>query len=462
MTRRRVFGTAALRLAAAFAVVFAVGGTLMFAIFQWGITDYTQRSIDDDLRVETEILLADRGSETPEALARRIQSRTRIVGLLAYGLFDASGQRIAGTLPAETAQTPGLGRIDLPEPPDNGVVQSETVEVRTLTTAVGATTLVVGKSTYAVHELQEWLSEIAVAAALATALLAVAGGFTAGTILARRLDRVNAATTRIMNGHLNDRLPPIGLGSEFETLRDNLNQMLDRLEAAMAAMRHVSSDVAHDLRTPLNRLRQRLEDARRRQDTVDDLKATLEAATVDLDGALDIFAALLRIAQIEGGTDRAHFRMVRASDVIRRVYEAYQPVADEAGHTLTLLADSDSFIEADEDLLVQMLSNLVENAIVHAPGPVRIIVEAHDEGERTTLAVRDNGAGIPASDLSQVTRRFHRLDQSRHTPGSGLGLALVSAIAGLHRTKLVLGSNGPGLSARVSLQTAMPSEPAPA
>lgn len=287
------------------------------------------------------------------------------------------------------------------------------------------------------------------------AVLAALGGLTAGLILARRLERVNTATARIMQGHLSERLPPIGLGSEFAALRDNLNRMLERLEASMEAMRHLSSDIAHDLRTPLNRMRQRLEQSRARSGTVEGLQEAIDHALNDLDGALDIFAALLRIAQIEGGTGRETFAPVSASGLVRRVFEAYQPVADEAGHTMTLLADSERLILGDEDLLIQMLSNLVENAIVHADGPIHIIIETYDEASKAVLCVRDTGPGIPDEALSKVTRRFFRLDHSRHSPGSGLGLALVAAIAALHDADLVLGSNRTGLAARIHLGQAV-------
>ncbi len=450
MTAPRFLASSALRLAAAFAVIFALGGALMFGAFQWAVTGYANNSLEDDLSVETRVLLADGAASDLDGLNRRVTARSRIASPFAYALFDGTGRRLGGQLPIDVSRDPGLSQVAVPAPSDDDETDDEPILVRTLATSLPGGTLVVGKSTQGVHELQEWVAEIALWGAVGMAVLAAVGGLTVGLILARRLDKVNVATTRIMQGHLGDRLPPIGLGSEFATLRDNLNRMLERLEASMEAMRHVSSDIAHDLRTPLNRMRQRLEHAREHTGTTKGLQGAIDQALTDLDGALDIFAALLRIAQIEAGTGRETFAPVSASGLVRRVFEAYQPVADQAGHTMALLADSDRMILGDEDLLIQMLSNLVENAIVHADGPVHIIIEVYDEGASTVLCVRDTGSGIPDEALPKVTRRFFRLDHSRHSPGSGLGLALVAAIAALHDADLVLGSNRPGLTARIA------------
>ena len=455
MTAPRFLASSALRLATAFAVIFALGGALMFGAFQWAVTGYANASIEEDLRVESRVLLADQAASDLPGLERRVSSRTRLGSPFSYALFDRTGRRLAGELPLQAPQGPGLGSVAMPAPTDDGAVADEPILVRTLATPLPDGSLVVGKTTYAVHELQEWMAQIALWGAAGMAVLAGLGGLTAGLILARRLERVNTATARIMQGHLSERLPPIGLGSEFAALRDNLNRMLERLEASMEAMRHVSSDIAHDLRTPLNRMRQRLEQSRARSGTVEELQEVIDHALSDLDGALDIFAALLRIAQIEAGAGREAFAPVSASGLVRRVFEAYQPVADDAGHTMALLADSDRLVMGDEDLLIQMLSNLVENAIVHADGPIHIIIEAYDEASKAVLCVRDTGPGIPDEALPKVTRRFFRLDHSRHSPGSGLGLALVAAIAALHDADLVLGSNRPGLAARIRLGQAV-------
>lgn len=446
MIAARVLASSAVRLAAAFTILFALGGALMFGAFQLAVVSFATASIDDDLRVETRGLLS---SGSQRQLTERVSARVRIAGPFVYGLFDEAGQKLAGELSQDTPLAPGFSEILLPAPVEDAA-DDERVAVRILATRLPEGVLVVGKTTYAVQELREWMAEIALWGVAGMALLAAIGGLAVGIVLVRRLDRVNAATARIMAGHLGDRLPPIGLGPEFEALRDNLNRMLERLEASMDAIRHVSSDVAHDLRTPLNRLRQRLEHARSHQETVSGLQSAIDRALLDLDQTLDIFSALLRIAQIEAGTGRDAFAPVSLPRLVRRVVDAYLPVAEQAGHTLTMKVDGRAEISGDEDLLVQMLSNLIENAIVHSSAPIQIQVAVRDEGAAVVLEVRDTGPGIPEPELEKVKRRFYRLDRSRHSAGSGLGLALVAAIAALHQAELALTINRPGLSARIA------------
>lgn len=453
MTAPRFLASSALRLAAVFAVIFALGGALMFTAFYWSVASYANASIRDDLRTETRILLSDGGAENPAILARRVASRIQAADALKYLVLDAEGRVLAGGLPARPTVA-GFSEITAPAPPDGRETSDELATIEVLVTQLPRGSLVVGKSTYAIHELREWMGLLTIWGVIGMTVLAAIGGLASGAVLARRLDRVNAATARIMQGHLSDRMPPIGLGTEFETLRQNLNRMLDRLEASMEAIRHVSSDIAHDLRTPLNRLRHRLEHARANLTTVEAFQATVDLSLTELDQTLDIFAALLRIAQIEAGAGRSGFGPIDAGKMMQRVFEAYQPVAEQAGHVLEFRTETGAIITGDEDLLVQMVSNLVENAIVHSPAPAHIGLGARIEDDRVILAVRDNGPGIPSADLSKVTQRFYRLDHSRGSPGSGLGLALVAAIAALHDARLSLQSGEPGLVASIGFERA--------
>ncbi len=453
MIAPRFLASSALRLAAVFAVIFALGGALMFAAFYWSVASYANASIRDDLRTETRILLSDGGAENPAILARRVASRIQVADSLKYLVLDAEGRVLAGGLPARPTVT-GFSEVKAPAPPDGRETSDELATIEVLVTQLPRGSLVVGKSTYAIHELREWMGLLTIWGVIGMTVLAAIGGLASGAVLARRLDRVNAATARIMQGHLSDRMPPIGLGTEFEALRQNLNRMLDRLEASMEAIRHVSSDIAHDLRTPLNRLRHRLEHARANLTTVEAFQATVDLSLTELDQTLDIFAALLRIAQIEAGAGRSGFGPIDAGQMMQRVFEAYQPVAEQAGHVLEFRTETGAVITGDEDLLVQMLSNLVENAIVHSPAPAHIRLDARIEDGRVILAVRDNGPGIPSADLSKVTQRFYRLDHSRGSPGSGLGLALVAAIAALHDARLSLQSGEPGLVASIGFERA--------
>jgi len=225
--------------------------------------------------------------------------------------------------------------------------------------------------------------------------------------------------------------------------------MLDRISALMESLRQVSNDVAHDLRTPLTRLRQKLE--ARLAGAPD---PAIESALSDLDAILETFAALLRIAQIEGGARRAAFRPTDLAGLGRTVVEAFAPSAEDATQTLSLQATGPSVVDGDPELLTQMLVNLVENALRHAGDGASICVTVRENGPDVTLVVADDGPGVPDHEREKLFDRFYRLERSRSTPGSGLGLALVAAVAKLHGAEVRLIDAAPGLEARVTFPAA--------
>jgi signal transduction histidine kinase len=221
--------------------------------------------------------------------------------------------------------------------------------------------------------------------------------------------------------------------------------MLDRMQALMLGLQQVSSDIAHDLRTPLTRLRQRLELARRRESTAAGLHDALDGAIRDVDVILETFSALLRIAQIEVGSRRSGFTSVALSTLLNGLIEAYQPVVEENGQTLIGQVDAGSSVHGDPELLTQLFANLIENAITHSPAGTRISVAARSSGGEVVATVADDGPGIPAELRQKVLQRFYRMEASRTTPGSGLGLSLVDAVASVHGAALDLEDNAPGL-----------------
>ncbi len=245
------------------------------------------------------------------------------------------------------------------------------------------------------------------------------------------------------------RIPLKGTGDDFDALGATLNRMLDRIGALMDSLRQVSSDIAHDLRTPLTRLRQKLEASLGAQ-TEAERSAMAESALRDMDAILDMFAALLRIAQIEGGARRSGFRPVELDRIAAAVVEAFAPSAEEGGRRLSLHSDGRAPIEGDRELLIQMLANLVENGLRHTPPGASIEVSTATSDAGAVLCVRDDGPGVPVEARPRLFDRFVRLEQSRSTPGSGLGLALVAAVARLHDAEIELGDAQPGLIVRVS------------
>jgi signal transduction histidine kinase len=250
-----------------------------------------------------------------------------------------------------------------------------------------------------------------------------------------------------MSGDLSRRVASRGTDDDFDQLAENLNGMLDTIEQLMEDVRRVSDNVAHDLRTPLTRLRNRLESLKRAAGTDQD---DLEAAIADADGLLATFNALLRIANIESGRRKAAFERLDLDDVIHDVAELYEPLAEEKEQRLEIQAPAPVHVQGDRDLLFQAFANLLDNAIKYTPrgGDIRVSLEEGQGGPRVLFT--DSGPGIPENARDQVFKRFFRLEQSRHTPGNGLGLSLVDAVARLHRASVDLGNGDPGLTIALS------------
>lgn len=278
-----------------------------------------------------------------------------------------------------------------------------------------------------------------------TAALALAAGLAMGTRVMRRIDAVNQTSREIMGGDLSRRVPTDGNGDDFDELASNLNHMLERIEHLMETVRQVSDNIAHDLRTPLTRLRTRLELARSATGLSEETSEAIDRAVEDAEELLATFNALLRIARIESGNRRGGFTNVDLSQLAKDLAELYEPLAaDEAQH-LAVDVEDGVRIEGDRDLLFQAAANLVDNAIKYSPSGGRIVLGARLRSGHPELLVADSGPGIPADMQERVFQRFFRLDDSRSTPGSGLGLSLVQAVAELHGARIRLENNEPGL-----------------
>jgi signal transduction histidine kinase len=279
-----------------------------------------------------------------------------------------------------------------------------------------------------------------------TLLLAIGTGVLVGGRFVRRIDTIGRTSRAIMEGDLSARIPARRTNDEIDALVNGLNAMLDRIQQLLEGLRQVSSDIAHDLRTPLGRLRQRLEDAREHATSTAEYQAATEAAIGEADGLLEIFSALLRIAQIEAGAQKSAFTALDLTELMRSIGEAYAPSAEDSQHKLEVHVADGVTIAGDRQLLAQLFSNLIENALTHTPAgsTVRVALRAMAGGFEAEVA--DTGPGIPEAERNKVFDRFYRLDRSRTTKGSGLGLALVKAIATLHGLSLRLEDRKPGLA----------------
>jgi signal transduction histidine kinase len=264
-----------------------------------------------------------------------------------------------------------------------------------------------------------------------------------------RIETVSNTSRSIIGEDLRQRLPVSQVGDELDHLAGSINVMLDRIEGLMINLRQVTSDIAHDLRTPLTRLRQRLELAIRAESDPELARATLENAVVEIDSILGVFGALLRIAQIEGNASAVTFKPVNLRELLDTIVEVYLPMAEEKTQTLSEDVPADLVVNGDRELLMQLFANLVENALRYSPHDGRISLTASQSKQHVAVQVADDGPGIPEQFRAKVLQRFFRLESSRSTPGNGLGLSLVDAIVRLHGAKLELSDAQPGLRATV-------------
>jgi signal transduction histidine kinase len=282
-------------------------------------------------------------------------------------------------------------------------------------------------------------------------LLGVAGGILISRRVLARLDVINRTSGHIIEGDLSQRVPVRARGDEFDDLAQNLNRMLDRIERLLHGMREVSDNVAHDLRSPLNRLRNRLELAAMRQPPDSETARDIDAAVQETDRLIGTFNSLLLIAEAEAGSVRESMQEISLRDVIEGVGELYGPLAEEKNLRFFVdIPPEGAVIRGNRNLVSQALANLVDNAIKYAPGGGSVAVELENRGAESALVVADHGPGIPSADRDRVTQRFVRLESSRNSPGTGLGLSLVAAVARLHEATLSFEDNHPGLRATLA------------
>ena len=281
----------------------------------------------------------------------------------------------------------------------------------------------------------------------------VGGGFMSRNVL-RRLDTINRTSAQIVAGDFSRRIPLAGTHDEFDLLAENLNRMLERTERLMKGMREVVDSVAHDLRTPLNRLRNRLEEMQRHAEPDSNGSADIDAAIAETDRLIGTFNALLLIAEADSGIMRGSMAPIDLSTVVADVAELYEPLAEEKGVALSMAPSGVMMVDGNRSLIGQALANLIDNAIKYTPAGGRVDVSAVETPSGVDLTVADSGPGIPTEDRARVLERFVRLESSRNSPGTGLGLSLVAAVARLHEAKLILGDNNPGLKATISFPRA--------
>jgi signal transduction histidine kinase len=439
--------TATFRLALVYAVIFGISSLLLFGFLYWRISVYGLEQLRGAIDLEMSLLIeegrrggTERLREEVDRLGGSAESRSNY-----YLLQDPRGQAVAGNLPGMAPRS-GLFEFTVaPLPSTAARPKSGGLSLFRGSILSDGSFLAIGRTLSELDDLNRLVLRALLAAVLVTAVLALTGGLMLGRSVLHRIDTIAQTSARIVDGQMDVRVPVLGTGDELDRLASNLNLMLDRIQQLMEGVRQVSNDIAHDLRTPLARLRQRLERlSLGGAGTVS--REELEAALAEIDGILATFSALLRIAQIESGSRRSGFRQVDLSELFGRLAEAYAPVAEDRGQQFSAAIEPGVTHTGDRELLTQMVANLVENAIRHAPEGAAVAMRLRiGEGGRPEAVIADNGPGIPKAETGNVFRRFYRLERNRTTAGNGLGLPLVAAVAELHGIRLELGDNRPGL-----------------
>jgi signal transduction histidine kinase len=260
-----------------------------------------------------------------------------------------------------------------------------------------------------------------------------------------RIEQINATSRAIMQSGLDQRIPLRGTDDEWDRVAENLNLMLDRIETLMGEVKQVSDSVAHDLRTPLTRMRGRLEKAYHGPRVGENDQTLIGDTIADLDAVLRIFLSITRIAQIESRERKEAFRTVNLAEIAGQVVELYDAAAEQDGTHLTVIGDREVLVTGDRDLIFDAIANLVDNAIKHGRAGGQVVVANENMDGTPVVSIADDGPGIPADQYEHVFKRFYRLEQSRYTPGNGLGLSLVAAVARLHGARIEMLDNAPGL-----------------
>ena len=428
-------------------VLFFLSVTILVGLFNWAALGYVEQEADAAIEAEITGLIEQFVQRGPTGLVQVINSRIQAYpdGDAIYLIADKDGSPIVGNLDA----WPELRVIEgdwvtfqHPEP-DGGVVR---VRAR-LFVPQSDVRMLIGRKVRALDQLSRLADRTLFWGLGITLALALIGGLLMSANVLRRVGQFNATSRQIMDGDLSQRIATTGSGDEFDELARHLNAMMDQIEALMTSIQHMSDNVAHDLRTPLTRLRNRLENLllNAGDKQADDIAACIE----DADALLSTFASLLSIARIEAGTYEANLDPVNLGECVRDAFELYTALAEEKSIDLTCDAPRDAQVRGDRNLLFQAITNLLDNAIKYTPDGGRVEISLHTEHGRSVLSFADTGPGIPEEMREKVLQRFFRLDESRSAPGAGLGLSLVFAIAQRHGADLKFEDNRPGLRVRM-------------
>jgi signal transduction histidine kinase len=465
----KLLRTTAFKLTLVYLTVFALFAAFLLGYFAWN----TRRLITEQIMQTVDAEISGLSEQYRLGGIRRlvfvIDARARRPGSSLYLVTTPAGEGLAGnvgSLSSGILDNPGWIETVYRRLDDQDAAEHHAL-VRVFRLP-GGFRLLVGRDLEERKRLQDIVLAAGRWSLAVVVVLGIAGGFFVTRRVLKRVDAMTDTTRTIMDGDLTGRLPIAGTGDELDRLAENLNAMLERIEALMHGLKEVSDNIAHDLKTPLTRLRNRCEEALRLAEDESQYRAALESTIVESDGLIRTFNALLMIARAESGQARDNMSDFDAAEIARGVGELYEPLADDRGLKLRVDAPATATVHGNRELVSQALANLVDNAIKYAAPPgaangarPEVLVQAQSDGDRIMLTVADGGPGIPEADRGRAVERFVRLEQSRSAPGSGLGLSLAAAVARLHGGELKLEDNHPGLRSVIMLPRVGP-EAAPA
>jgi signal transduction histidine kinase len=461
----KLLRTTAFRLTLVYLVLFALYAVLLLGFFALNARRLITEQITTTVDTEVSGLAQQYEIGGIRRLVQVVDIRSRRPGSSLYLVATPTGQGLAGNVsslePGTLGQTgwveTAYRRLDAPE----GTEHHALVRVSELP---GGFHLLVGRDVEERERIYDIITTAGRWSMAVVVVLGLGGGFFVSRRILRRVDAITEKAQTIMAGNLSGRLPVAGTGDEIDRLALNVNAMLDRIESLMRGFKEVSDNVAHDLKTPLTRLRNRCEEALRSARTDEEYRAALNSTIEESEELIRTFDALLMIARAEAGEGGRYMTEFDAAEAARGIGELYEPVAEQKGFRLVVEAPGSAMVRGNRELISQALANLVDNAIKYAApepsgadaAPPTIQILAGADGEHVVLTVADAGPGIPEGDRAHAVERFVRLEQSRSLPGSGLGLSLVSAVAHLHHGELRLEDNAPGLRATIILPRAGP------
>lgn len=450
MNPLRLIRTSTFQLAWWYMGIFGASALVLISVLRWATVGYLEEQSNATIEGELVGLAEQHRARGPDALQVLVNARAAISpGVLTlYLLADEQRKRLAGNLTAFPPVDPDaegwydFSGVDADKRPLR--MRGRVVVLR------DGKFLLVAQDQSRLESIRALIDRAALWALLGGLALALIGGVLMSSSVMGRIDAINRASRQIMTGRLQSRMPIRGVNDEFDQLSENLNAMLDRIDSLIEGVRAVADNIAHDLRTPLTRLRGRLENLAGRPDLNDELRGELASAMTEADHLLATFRALLRIARIESGTHEREWSEVDLRPLLEDAWELYQAVGEEKGIAVHLGNTSGS-LRGDRDLLFQALCNLLDNAIKYSPPGSEVTLALSETSDALEISVADRGPGVPAAEREKVVDRFYRSAAVAGVPGSGLGLSLVKAIAHHHGGQLLLADNAPGLRATLRL-----------